>query len=345
MPVHSIDELKTRFTSLLADGRIDLADAQALIAQVKDGDGVTQSERRQLREQFIAHKDAFDPEAKIRMDRFIREEIPNLLTGDPVVSDAAGRRDLPDPAVRNDDRSTLVYEWVAGQLFVDGPSERDVVQGQIADCFLAAAFGAVAAQAPQTIRDAITDNGDGTYTVRFYQCMWDDTRREVKVTIDGQLPTRSGSLRYAKSSTAGELWVPLLEKAYAAFQNGYDKLDRGGRAGRVMTALVGRSASTVSLGSTSAESVYAQLQQAIANGCCATATTYGESQAGMYAGTGIYAWHVYSVLCVGEENGKKYVVLRNPWGEVEPGDDGQDDGVFRLDLATFSRLFNSVEIA
>ena len=39
------------------------------------------------------------------------------------------------------------------------------------------------------------------------------------------------------------------------------------------------------------------------------------------------AWHVYTVLGVGEENGQRYVHLRNPWGNTEPGRDGKCDGV------------------
>jgi hypothetical protein len=47
---------------------------------------------------------------------------------------------------------------------------------------------------------------------------------------------------------------------------------------------------------------------------------------------------------VSQENGVKYVHLRNPWGESEPAGNGLDDGVFKLPLDQFMSLFSGISI-
>jgi hypothetical protein len=58
----------------------------------------------------------------------------------------------------------------------------------------------------------------------------------------------------------------------------------------------------------------------------------------------VYAWHVYTVLGAVEEGGAKYVQLRNPWGSSEPGADGKNDGIFKMKLEDFTKLYQGVDI-
>ena len=44
----------------------------------------------------------------------------------------------------------------------------------------------------------------------------------------------------------------------------------------------------------------------------------------------------HSAVAVGQ---RMIVVLRNPWGNGEPGADGKDDGVFEMPLADFQRNY------
>ena len=114
------------------------------------------------------------------------------------------------------DRWTFGYARAEGSLFVDGASSRDVDQGNVGDCYLMAGLGAVALQDPARIRNMFTDNGDGTFTVRFFR----DGRAEY-VTVDRYLPVdANGRLVFANdgqlaSSPTNELWGALAEKAYA----------------------------------------------------------------------------------------------------------------------------------
>lgn len=84
------------------------------------------------------------------------------------------------------------------------------------------------------------DNGDGTFTVRFFNNGVADY-----VTVDRYLPTTSNRAAYAgwgggeASSSMNELWVALAEKAYAQLgasgwsrpgnnRNSYSDIEGGG---------------------------------------------------------------------------------------------------------------------
>jgi hypothetical protein len=49
------------------------------------------------------------------------------------------------------------------------------------------------------------------------------------------------------------------------------------------------------------------------------------------------------VLGTSEHDGDKFVQLRNPWGNTEPGKDGKNDGIFELKLADFVKYYDVVD--
>ena len=106
---------------------------------------------------------------------------------------------------------------LAAALFQNGISYMDVDQGGVGDCYFIASLGAAAKDKPGVISNMFTDNGDGTFTVRFFK---PDGSRDY-VTVDRYLPTNGGTARYAGwggghvSEVDNELWVALAEKAYA----------------------------------------------------------------------------------------------------------------------------------
>jgi hypothetical protein len=113
--------------------------------------------------------------------------------------------------------SAANYQYVNGSLFANGISYTDVQQGRIGDCYYMAALAGAALRSPSTIQSMFIDNGDNTFTIRFYNSGVRDY-----VTVDRYLPvTLDGSSYYAGwgggsySSSSNELWVALAEKAYA----------------------------------------------------------------------------------------------------------------------------------
>ena len=107
------------------------------------------------------------------------------------------------------------YKTVAGSLYVNGLSYADIRQGMVGDCYLLASLAETALRHASTITDMFIDNGDGTYTVKFYQNGVADY-----VTVDRRLPVdSSGKFVYANYGASSgdsnaELWTALAEKAY-----------------------------------------------------------------------------------------------------------------------------------
>ena len=160
-------------------------------------------------------------------------------------------------------------------------------------------------------------------------------------------------MRYAKGekTKAGgrELWPALYEKAWAQHKGGYDVVGEGGSSAEAIEALSGKKVSYTSTDSSPDDLLWTKLKKASDNDQAMSAGTRGKEDEAIYAGTNLYAWHAYTVLGAYEKGrGKdkqRYVKLRNPWGRVEPGKDGKDDGIFELTLADFKKFYSNVNIA
>jgi hypothetical protein len=157
--------------------------------------------------------------------------------------------DMPQPQVQGD---TANANAVAGSgvyasagkipLFVDGAQFADVNQGNAGTCYLLATLAAFASAYSKDIQAAFVENaaaanGTRTFGVRFF----DLQGGEHWVTVNDQLVMESANSttpRYAqakgvnaKGESVPELWVPLVEKAYAQFNelkiNQRQKSDNG----------------------------------------------------------------------------------------------------------------------
>jgi hypothetical protein len=153
--------------------------------------------------------------------------------------------------------TSYTYQTAAGALFQNGVSYTDVVQGNLGDCYFMASLASVAARNADAIRNMFIDNGDGTWTVRFFNGTTADY-----VTVDRSLPINSSgqwvyaSTGHAASSTGNELWVALAEKAYAQIDEagwiGQDNSNSyagiaGGFINAALTQITARGAQLVSL--------------------------------------------------------------------------------------------------
>ena len=106
---------------------------------------------------------------------------------------------------------SISYSTVAKPLFAaGGPSVTDVNQGYLGDCYLLAPLAEMAKQNPSAIQSMITDNGNGTYGVRFFV-----NGTAQYVTVNNAL-ANGGSI----FNSGADNWASLVEKAYAQFQGG-----------------------------------------------------------------------------------------------------------------------------
>jgi hypothetical protein len=259
--------------------------------------------------------------------------------------------ELDDPALRASHQDgSMVYQRYAGDLFLNGVSAADVEQGSIADCYLVAALAAAAHAHPKVIEQGIKASGNGGFKVRFFERTYSGNYKEIWVDVDADLPTQKGGSRpaYARSTEKNErgmeLWPAIYEKAYAAWKKGYDKMGEGGSSQAALEALVGARVSSVSLGWTPADQVWKKLEAMVANGKAGTAGTHGKDRDDLYKDIKLYAWHAYTVMGIEQTEGERFVILRNPWARTEPGNDGKDDGVFRLTLTEFMKYYDNMSL-
>jgi|GEM_PF-1239503 len=252
---------------------------------------------------------------------------------------AAGETEIDDPAMRADHvTGGATYQDIDGELFVDGPDVFDVQQGRLADCYFLAALGALAHTNPQALRDMVTDNGDGTFTVHF-----GGEAGDVTVDDDFAVDGRGRALYAGTGETDNpELWVAVIEKAFAQVEGGYTDIEYGW-AHEAIAFLTGHDDFTVRApsGFTSTE-----IGAALDEGRTVTASSYsGETGDKKNAENGIVSNHVYVVLGVRERNGATEVRVYNPWGSTEGGiDDGENDGAFWMSLEDFNTSFRQVEM-
>lgn len=332
------------------DARLtELLDDSVRRAQLTTGD----LDRRRIAERGQSVPGKENPKADLRTKPAAQRR--GLVDGTPLAAaDAAAEADatpMPEPRDSHPNAPTAPAE---GDLIVDGVEETDVEQGAIADCYFASSMAAVAQDHPELIEDAITDNGDGTYRVRFFN---DDGDPEY-VTVDDELYRNdSGGILYARGTDRSELWPAILEKGYAQWRGGYDDIGEGGNSGDALRALTGRGVTyTAANGDTDA--LYDTLRAGADGDHPMVAGTYGEEKEKKYTDSGISTWHAYTVLDASEgEDGQRYVTLRNPWGSTEfnadyetdvdwDGDgtlDG-DDGIFRMTIEDFQRYYQGVHV-
>eukprot|EP00854_Cymbomonas_tetramitiformis_P010837 gene10837-12821_t len=201
-------------------------------------------------------------------------------------------------------------------------------------------------------------NAEGYYKVRIYEPSeagfggtW------VEVEVDDRLPCRSGDLVFAQNSS-GEIWVPLVEKAYAKYLGSYSKLS-GGFPTLALTAMTGSKFNCYMFGSATIPEVTfgSATMKSVADGGAVSARTtgrsfntnsfwkklvtydekdyimtlashgqdeYSEGGSGPQEKTGLVGGHAYSLIAVKEVGRFRLLNVRNPWGSFEWGGDWSD---------------------
>ncbi|XP_023577886.1 calpain-10 isoform X2 [Octodon degus] len=124
----------------------------------------------------------------------------------------------------------------APRLFPDNPSEGQVKQGLLGDCWFLCACAAL--QKSRHLLERVFPPGqpswsDQTYRGLFICRIWQFGHWE-EVTIDDRLPCLAGRLCFSRCQREDVFWLPLLEKVYAKVHGSYEHL----WAGQVADALV-----------------------------------------------------------------------------------------------------------
>lgn len=206
------------------------------------------------------------------------------------------------------------------QLFTEGHTRFDVIQGELGDCWL------LAAVANLTLKDELfyrvvppdqsfTENYAGIFHFQFWQYgKW------VDVVIDDRLPTYNGELIYMHSQSNNEFWSALLEKAYAKLHGSYEAL-KGGTTSEALEDMTGGLTEFIDL-----RRPPANLMQMMMRGFemgslfgCSMEPDPRIFEARM--SNGLVKGHAYSITGMRMVNGPYGMVclmrIRNPWGNQQ----------------------------
>ncbi|KAG5736063.1 Calpain-9 [Termitomyces sp. T112] len=242
-------------------------------------------------------------------------------------------------------------------FFINGADSNDIIQGQLGDCWFLSALATMSTYEGLVEKFCVArDEEVGVYGFIFFR----DTAW-VTVIIDDLLFTsipkfeelnyaekqlyhhdkevynksarKTGkSLYFAKSGTHSETWVPLIEKAYAKLHGNYASLD-GGEAGEAIEDLTGGVTSFIYTKDILDPDAFWTKELLRANtdrlfGCAFDSLNTTRSGAAFLTVNGLIGGHAYSVLRAVEYKGKRFVVIRNPWGKSEwtgPWSDGSKE--------------------
>ncbi len=204
------------------------------------------------------------------------------------------------------------YRAISGSLFQNGIDAEDIAQGALGSCYYLAVLASIAQEKPSYIQNMFINNGDNTYTVRFF-----NNGIAQYVTVDNYLPTNStGRLIYSSAGNAfndstNELWVALAEKAYAQLaESGWS---RPGEVKNAYTSIEGGWMDYVTTQITGINATLKEVSTLTKNQLIALANSNQILTAGFVygAGYGVVNGHAYTVSGYNAATGTFY--LRNPW--------------------------------
>jgi Calpain family cysteine protease len=339
------------------DGQLDRNDLLSIFRDVEDGDVVDTTELTDLKS-LMANTTPFSMSDPVRYlsNKLVTDSSTNISTTSFEAS--LGKWFLgtvaPTPTFNT---TNFIYTRFQGSLFGTSTSARigAIDQRSFGDCVLLAALGATFApqsndagnSVSKTINDMLLDNGDNTYTVRFFT---QDLKAEW-VTVDNRLATTDGKNLFGASHKDG-LWAPIIEKACAQWREfnegsstrtGWDIIGNGDYLAPGLQRITGRAATNYYTGGGSRDFSFNLIQDSLS-------TSKAIMAAGIPSGNGLnlISSHAYSITnAYISATGEQRVTVRNPWGidySWSGAADGKNDGFLDLSYDQF-RTFGYITIS
>ncbi|KAI5894576.1 cysteine proteinase [Schizophyllum commune H4-8] len=250
----------------------------------------------------------------------------------------------PDPPFKPSDVQRVTQIFDQPRFFSDaGPNSGDIIQSEaLGNCWFLSALSTCAAMEGLVDRFCVErDEAVGIYGFiifrdnawmpviiddLLYTCIpkFEDLTAAEKALYHNDLETYNrsarkggGTLYFARSGQQGETWVPLLEKAYAKLHGDYASLVAGWD-GEAVEDLTGGVAGIVQIKDILDPDHFWTHELLRANKdrlfACSFADDANLAPNTALKSTGLLAFHSYSVLRAVEARGKRFLVLRNPWG-------------------------------
>ncbi|MUG91816.1 peptidase [Scytonema sp. UIC 10036] len=313
--------IRSATRSRFGDGLLDRNDMVSILRESKDGNVVDATELADIRT-LIGNTSYIKISEHVRVlsNKVANNDTANQkYQGNSLGNLVAGSSDVQLENLINkwfygSDRpqTSYTYQYASGSLFQNGVSYEDIKQGGMNDCYFLAGLASTASRTLNTIESMFIDNGDNTFTIRFWRNGVADY-----VTVDRYLPTdTSGAFVYASkgshySNGGNELWVAFAEKAYAQLNesgwiyqnntNTYEGIGKGGYMSDAFAQITGKKAA---LGKAiDCNSIINAFNSGQLVG-------FGSKTNGVAAN--IVAGHAYSL--VGYDASTQKFTLFNPWG-------------------------------
>ena len=233
----------------------------------------------------------------------------------------------------------------------------DVRQGSLGDCYLLAGMASVARANPQAIQRLIRDRGNGIYDVTIYIDSLGISEQKIGplsipvptvkkapkvITVNDVFPISSkGKAAFAKEGDLGpqgpELWVMLVEKAYAIHMGGYGKIE-GGNPGKAIELITGNGHSDYETSKFSDKQIASMINRALKHRLPVTAYTpdfKNKDKAFKQDAEklGVVGNHAYSPSDINVSSGT--INLQNPWGQAH---------VNGLSISNFKKFYVKFQI-
>ncbi len=300
--------------SLFSDNNLDRNDMITILRDAKDNGVVDSTEITDLRTIVDSASDlGMQDYVTVLSNKVINGDTANKSSNLQAGSSADQLDKLINKWFLGSERpeTSHTYQYAQGSLFQNGISHDDIRQGYINNCFFLAGLGATLVQSPETIQNMFVDNGDGTFTVRFYNKGIADY-----VTVDRYLPTNNiGNFVYANAgyyhgNASNELWVALAEKAYAQLnESGWINQDNTNSYNGIGNAGYLSDAFKHITGEKSALGRYLSFNKVVDAFNSGEVIGFGSKSAGIESN--IVASHAYALIDYNADT-QKFTLL-NPW--------------------------------
>ena len=280
-------------------------------------------------------------------------EIGNwVLPTDITNEDIEGWEDIKWSRVEN------IFATKNFQVFLDNIEESDIIQGTLGDCYFLSAAAALCKYTDQIKKIFFIKEKSEEHC---YGCYFKINGIWKLILIDDYMPCYGNfGKNFAFTSTNGnELWVILLEKAWAKINGNYARII-GGEPHEIFDIFTNAYSERIKVKEGIENDIWKKLSRGEKEGFLITAGTSGNTYYLNTEEMGLVPGHAYTVLGIKElYEGEMLIHLRNPWGNGEwCGDWGdssykwnesnkrecgilekKDDGAFWMSLSDFCKYF------
>ena len=236
----------------------------------------------------------------------------------------------------------------------DGPNIYNIKQGKINDCYFLSALGALCDKCNNFVQKMfhITDKSiENVYGINFYL-----NGKPKLILVDDNFPCIKGKNKNDNSNSFSfgssfehEIWVSLIEKAYAKLRGNYQKMEIG-QAQLSFEILTGAFTYQIDVAKNKSN-LWDTLMELNEYPMCAGTKDKSFTNSSDFDNVGLQELHEYTLMKVyiDENTDNKRVLLRDPYGKenLKPKAKSEErkKGLFSIRFEDFLKCFALVEIA